>query len=474
MTGDAVRPALGVVMRRVLFRVGFALWTFAAIAGCGAISEVIWACKRPEVTAISLNPCDGAMFGKETGIPFYLPKPLLIIAKNFRNIEEAGTGITPPAVIPDKFDDQGKYADLNARANFNDLSESKTEGEPKSGPRSAAPGEPGNEGVVTPRALPGDGLSPATFYTYHIVFVPDLTQKYGLKIRGGPGEIRAAMNLVNGWQFTGIGPFYMKDSSTAQNVLASGISTRLGGAAAADVIKASADLGKVLGARRSEPVGADEPQLQALVKTMAEVPFNRTPMSIPKFAQIHVYEAHLCAGQMEWREIAGLCFDRDYLGSEVVERRYAPRPAVKEGSKPEVTGDTRSGGVGGPSLASAQLAQSAVAAVFNLPNNSPALTLQGQRTAGAGVAGVPAGGVNQIQIAGQPSKEVNFIKFGGAHHDPKRPRIEARTLTGGEFLPDIGSPPNDRPPGGPPKKGEEKIENPKDKTAPDKSGKKDT
>src|SRR5262249_27795721 len=91
------------------------------------------------------------------------------------------------------------------------------------------------------KGLGNDRLTPEAFYTYHIVFVPDLTQKYGLKINGGVGEIRAAMNLVNGWQFTGVGPFYMKDSSTAQNILASGITANLAGRAVGDVVKSILD-----------------------------------------------------------------------------------------------------------------------------------------------------------------------------------------------------------------------------------------
>jgi hypothetical protein len=51
---------------------------------------------------------------------------------------------------------------------------------------------------MTPAERLGDGLAPDCFYTYQIIFVPDLTQKYGLRVTGGAGEIRAAMNLVNG------------------------------------------------------------------------------------------------------------------------------------------------------------------------------------------------------------------------------------------------------------------------------------
>ena len=77
-------------------------------------------CQHPSVTAISLNPhyCDHKFAflydpcKEPEGIPFYLPKPLLIVSKNFRNIEETKVGLTDSAPIPNFFDDQAKYADL--------------------------------------------------------------------------------------------------------------------------------------------------------------------------------------------------------------------------------------------------------------------------------------------------------------------------------------------------------------------------
>ena len=46
--------------------------------------------------AFLYDPCK-----EPEGIPFYLPKPLLIVAKNFRNIEETKVGrpIRPPSRI---------------------------------------------------------------------------------------------------------------------------------------------------------------------------------------------------------------------------------------------------------------------------------------------------------------------------------------------------------------------------------------
>src|SRR5262249_10936743 len=96
--GAMTRNSSGLVL-------GLALWAAVAPAGCHS----------PEVKAVPLSCWNR---GEPEGIPFYLPKPILIIAKNFRNIEEAKVGLTDTAPIPNQFDDQAKYADLNARTSF--------------------------------------------------------------------------------------------------------------------------------------------------------------------------------------------------------------------------------------------------------------------------------------------------------------------------------------------------------------------
>lgn len=307
----------------------------AGSAGCG----YVWGCKRAEVTAVSLNPNDcwaqaqgrGCLHGPpEIGIPFYLPKPLLIVAKNFRNVEEAKVGLTDSAPIPNYLDDQAKYADVNARTSWTPVHTTASgqapaatsggqtfptvkDGSPlatSSGPRVFAGGAP-----ISPNAVPPDGLTPETFFTYQIVFVPDLTQKYALRIKGGAGELRAAMNMVNGWMFTGLGPFYMKDSSTAQNVLASGIASNLTLGGAADVITAVQNLrgaatgtGAGTGAREIVPN-----QIIEVHEKMVEQGF--APQTLTGFAEIYVYEPYLDPeGQMQWRPIVNHCFNRDFLG----------------------------------------------------------------------------------------------------------------------------------------------------------------
>jgi hypothetical protein len=178
-----------------------------AINGCN--------CCHPELTCYSLsNPCE------PDGIPYYLPKPLLIVAKNFRYIEDTGEGKSMGAApIPaDKFDNQAQYADLKANVS---TAPAPAAAAKQDGTDAKGKGQTGtattpdtsitnNPGIIPPGTFK-DGVTPDTFYTYQIVFVPDMTQKYAFKVKGGAGELRAAMNLVNGWMFTGLGPFYLKD-----------------------------------------------------------------------------------------------------------------------------------------------------------------------------------------------------------------------------------------------------------------------
>jgi len=259
------------------------------------------------------------------GIPFYLPKPLLIISKNFRYIEEAKVGLTQTAPIPGYFDNQANYADVNVRKNY-------TEQGQTGQVQPVVPTTIANTATVAgqvlhsdkeiplaPNVAPKDGLTPETFYTYQIIFVPDLSQKYGLRIKGGVGEIRAAMNLVNGWQFTGLGPYYMKDSSTAQNILATGIMSRdiLGGTG--DLIKSLADFRKSaaqLAAQGGELPSEDVAKLYDRVKKIRDArSFDEWPLVIPNYAEIYIYEPVLnhMDGTVEWRLIAQHCFDRQYL-----------------------------------------------------------------------------------------------------------------------------------------------------------------
>jgi hypothetical protein len=265
------------------------------------------------VTAISDPQAhNGKWCPQPEGLPFYLPKPLLVISQNFQYIEESHLGLTDPVPIPNSFGNQADYASLQATAGINTAGAATTyvptgptqAGQPASADAACCPHQVPHSSKETgiPTA-PNVSSSSVPFFTYQIIFVPDLTQKHYLRIKGGPGEVRAALNLVNGWMYTGLGPFYMKDSSTAQNILASGVLLKFAGSGAADVINSVNNLSKTL---RTTPtstnvtalLGALKDTLQAAAK--ADTP----PPNSCITAEIHVYEPHLTPdGDMVWRKI---------------------------------------------------------------------------------------------------------------------------------------------------------------------------
>lgn len=396
-------------MRTTLLLVLAALVPFNA--GCG----IIWGCKHAEITAVSLNPCDALACGHgchkgppEVGIPFYLPKPLLIVSKNFRNIEEAKVGLTDSAPIPNYTDDQAKYADVNARTSWTPT-HATASGQAAAG-TSGSQQNPTNTGPlagasspkvfaggapVAPGAVPNDGLTPDTFFTYHIVFVPDLTQKYGLKIKGGPGELRAAMNMVNGWMFTGIGPFYMKDSSTAQNVLANGIASNLTLGGAADVVTSVQNLRGAVAGKGGGTGGGDANTITTEdVKVVNEMIVNQgftknSIVTLDQYAEIHIFEPYLTPdGRMEWRPVTELNFSRDFLGTvqpkvtrnsnirtvpATIPKAEAPQGGGTGGNPNAQGGGT--GGAAGPTQVNVNCGPDGACAPGCVPRKGPVLRL---------------------------------------------------------------------------------------------------
>src|SRR5688572_30047798 len=78
---------------------------------CGIVLAISAGCHRAEITAVPLSPWNSC---EPAGIPYYLPKPLLVIAKNVRHMDSAKVGLTGPAPIPNAFDNQASYADVKA------------------------------------------------------------------------------------------------------------------------------------------------------------------------------------------------------------------------------------------------------------------------------------------------------------------------------------------------------------------------
>jgi hypothetical protein len=279
----------------------------------------------PSVTAVGLSPANRC---EPEGIPYYLPKPLLVIAKNVRHIDEAKVGLTNPAPIPNAFDSQGSYADVKANVAVPAANQGldAVSAIPHRLPERFDDNEntlPEYGEQMTPAERLGDGLAPDCFYTYQIIFVPDLTQKYGLRVTGGAGEIRAAMNLVNGWMYTGMGPYYMKDSSTAQDMLAGGAAAMYTGRGVADVVNQIGELATLDGALGAERSGSSSnrgvPARSVIDRATALAKALQTESPVPQtmlnFAEITIYEPVLSPDGMstEWKQIAQHSFDRQYI-----------------------------------------------------------------------------------------------------------------------------------------------------------------
>lgn len=343
---------------------------FAASFGCARI------------TARSLEPFSW----EPEGIPFYLPKPYLIVAKNIRYIPTPTVGLTETIPIPNSFDPAGNEVSLigtvgqtrsiqlkrtitstspqqpqgpdksadDDTSGENSETEQQSAKDESSEEKEPGTGTGGGEGsgtavttattgggsghgkqVLSPPQLPlaptdyvSDGLMPHTFYTYQIVYLPDLTQKYGLTIRDGPGEFRATMNLVNGWMHTGAGPIYMRDSTTAASLFAGGMST-------SNVIDSVAGLGLAGASTAAAPGLAPTvaKMLPTLLGTQLQAdsegkPILPTPKGIPNYAELYVYEPYVATvrdevtkrprKEMKWRLLGGFektaAFKRDYVG----------------------------------------------------------------------------------------------------------------------------------------------------------------
>jgi len=299
----------------------FYLAAGTCLLGCGCVFGC--AKHRASVTAVPLSPWNQC---EPEGIPYYLPKPLLVVAKNVRHIDESRVGLTYPAPIPNGFDNQAAYGDI--KANVTNPGDSATAAANTGTEAMTAQFDTNKSELpeiwekVSPSATIQDGLKPEYFFTYQIIFVPDLTQKYGLRVKGGPGEIRAAMNLVNGWMYTGMGPFYMKDSSTAQNFMAAGVGAMYAGRGAAQVLNELAGLsrgGGAGGAAESAPYtdGAEfADRVERIAKALQQEKLVQEPIS--NYAEIRIFEPVLHDdGTTSWELVIEQSFDRQYFSKEL-------------------------------------------------------------------------------------------------------------------------------------------------------------
>lgn len=111
------------------------------------------------------------------GIPYYLPKPYLLITRNFESI------YTNEDVVPDN----------TASKSSNSTSTT----------------------TSTPTVKQNDPPDRDVF-SYQIIYLPDTSEKYGIKISRGTGTFSSKISIVDGWKFVGIN--LETDSKTAETI----------------------------------------------------------------------------------------------------------------------------------------------------------------------------------------------------------------------------------------------------------------
>ena len=144
------------------------LVTIIGIAGCASTVSVVPLSK----TAVEES--------KESGIPYYLPRPYLLITKNFNGTKQTTT---------------------------------KTKEEKKKGDETS---------TATTEATSSEPIlkNESDNYSVQVIYLPDLKRRYGLKIDKGTGTFDSTITLVDGWKLTGIN--VKSDSKTAEIISAVG------------------------------------------------------------------------------------------------------------------------------------------------------------------------------------------------------------------------------------------------------------
>lgn len=114
--------------------------------------------------------------GGEAGIPYYLPKPYLLLTKNISLVQ---TKTVTETVKEDKKETI------------------KT--------------------TVEPIMQADKGRD---FFSFQVIYLPDLTQKYGMEILSRTGTIDTTVTLIDGWKFTGLN--LKADAKTSETIQAIG------------------------------------------------------------------------------------------------------------------------------------------------------------------------------------------------------------------------------------------------------------
>lgn len=168
-----------------------------ALMGCGA-----------RLTAIPISPKARAEMGADHGIPYYAPRPYLLVTRNIAVTDEAlasaGMGTNEEgAVLAGTLKPNGAARAAAAAAGAGALPATSPGGSDAPGGGGGAEPEGGissmedrEGGSTVTHAIPT--------YAFRVVYLPDLSRQYALQQRGGGfGNTNVKFELEGGWLFKG-------------------------------------------------------------------------------------------------------------------------------------------------------------------------------------------------------------------------------------------------------------------------------
>jgi hypothetical protein len=116
-----------------------------------------------------------------------------------------------------------------------------------------------------------------------------------------------------------MGPFYLKNSSTAQNLMACGVGGMFAGRGAADVLNEASNLVRSAQSGTGERAPGQADDFVDRMTRLARFAQSQTrvPQTMINYAEIYIYEPILFEdGYTEWRLIASHTFDRHFFSPE--------------------------------------------------------------------------------------------------------------------------------------------------------------
>ena len=202
--------------------------------GALALALACSACLGPKLEGSKIRSED------QEAMPYYLPKPYLLVTKNFNVVQT--TKRTTTTTRPD--------------GTKIEVVEEETNG-PSADAKKLAPGK--------------------TVYAHQIVYLPDQCNQYGLKISRGIGTLDSKIKFEDGWKFTGTD--LKTDSKTPETIEAIG--------------KPISEIGKAL-------IGQLGAGARLGITTLSRDPGDELPQESPEGADVALYDLFTGECQFAW------------------------------------------------------------------------------------------------------------------------------------------------------------------------------